>query len=116
MPVGVDGAGLVAFRAAYDDTVCSDFFDSDEHIRIDLCVRCQSAVTLRVCHCTVYDQIVFLYEFQEFFESFMVVCAVFLIDFIGGGVLCVERVHADTSLKARSSLLSAESLHLYFFL
>ena len=50
MPVGVDGAGLVALGAAYDDAVGTALYDVDVHVRVDLLVGGLGAVALRVRH------------------------------------------------------------------
>ena len=115
MPVGVDGAGLVAFRAADHDTVVPALHHMDVHIRVGLLVGCLGAVALGVGHGAVHRQVVVLDVDEEVLEVLVVVGAVLLVDLVGGGVDGVEGVHAHAALEAAGGLLAQQALHLHLF-
>ena len=71
------------------------------------------AVPFGVGHGAVHGQVVILYVDQKFLEVFMVMGAVFFIDFIGGGINGIEGVHAYAALEAAGGLLTQQALHLY---
>ena len=115
MPVGVDGAGLVALGAADHDAVGAALHHVDVHIGIGLLMGSLAAVALGVGHSAVHRQVVVLDVDQELLEILVVVGSVLLVDLVGGGEHGVEGVHAHTALEATGGLLTQQALHLYLF-
>lgn len=113
VPVAVDGAGLVAFRAADHNAVVAAFHHVDVHIRVGLLMGCLGAVALGVGHGAVHGQIVVLHVDEEFLEVLVIACAALLVDLIGGGVHGVEGVHAHAALEAGGGLLPQQTLHFH---
>ena len=109
--VGVDEACLMGFGTAYDDTIGTAFDDVEIQIRVILGMRSLAAVAFRVGHGAIDGKVVLLYPGEEFLEVFMVMSAVFLVDFIGCGEHGVGRIHADAALEAGRCLLAEETLH-----
>ena len=115
VPVGVDGPGLVDLGPADHDPIRPPFHHVDEHVRIRLFMRGFGPVPLGVGHGSVHSQVMVLDVNQELFEILMVVGAVFLVHFVGGGIHRVEGIHAHTALEAAGGLLAQEPLHLHLF-
>lgn len=70
---------------------------------------------LRVRHSAVDGEVLVLDHNQEFFEVFMVMRAVGLVDFVSCRVNGIKRIHADAALEAAGRLLAEETLHLDLF-
>ena len=115
MPVGVDGAGLVAFRTADHNAAGAALHHMDVHIRVGLVMGGLGAVALGVGHGTVHRQVVVLNIHQELLEVLMVMGAVLLVDLIGGRENGVEGVHAHAALEAGGGFLAQQALHLHLF-
>ena len=113
VPVGVDGAGLVALGTADHDAVGTALHNVDVHIGIGLVVGSLGAVTLGVGHGAVHGEVVVLHHGQELLEVLMIVGAVLLVHLEGGGEHRVEGVHAHAALEAGSGLLTQQALHLH---
>ena len=101
----------MGFGTAYDDTIGTAFDDVEIQIRVILGMRSLAAVAFRVGHGAIDGKVVLLYPGEEFLEVFMVMSAVFLVDFIGRGEHGVGRIHADAALEAGRCLLAEETLH-----
>ena len=113
VPVGVDGAGLVAFRAAHHDAVRTAFHHVDVHIRVLLFGRRQGPVALGVRHGPVHGQVVVLHVNQELLEVLMVVGAVLLVHLKRAREHRVKGVHAHAALEAAGGFLPQQALHLH---
>ncbi|MPM24389.1 hypothetical protein SDC9_70871 [bioreactor metagenome] len=113
VPVGVDGAGLVALGPADHNAVRAALHHMHIHIRVSLLMRRFGAVTLRIGHRAVHRQVVILHHFQELLEVLVIVRAVCLIDLIGRGEHRIEAVHAHAALETGSGLLAQQTLHLH---
>ena len=113
VPVGVDGAGLVALGTADHDAVRAALHHVDVHVRVSLLAGGLGPVALGIGHGAVHGQVVVLDEGQELLEVLVVVGAVLLVDLIGGGEHGVEGVHAHAALEAGSGLLAQQTLHLH---
>ena len=111
--VGVDDAGLMGFGAADHHAVGTAFHHVEEEIRIGLLMRGLGTVALGVGHGAVHGQVVLLAIEHKLFEVFMVGGAVLFVNFIGGGVLGVECIHANAALEAGGGLLAQQALHLH---
>lgn len=112
--MGVDGTCLVNLGAADDNAVRTAFHDMDEDVRVFLFMRRLGAVPFRIRHGAVYGQVIILDVDEELLEVFMVMGAIFFVDFIGRGVYGVEGVHTDAALEAAGCFLTEKSLHLDF--
>ena len=113
VPVGVDGAGLVALCAADHDAVGTALHNMDVHIGISLLAGGLGTVALGVGHSTVHGEVIVLNVGQELLEVLVIVGAVLLVDLIGGGEDGVKGVHAHAALEAGSGLLAQQTLHLH---
>ena len=113
VPVGVDGAGLVALGAADHDAIGAALHDMDVHVGVRLLAGRLGAVALGVGHGAVHGQVVVLDVGQELLEVLVVVGAVLLVDLEGGGEHGVEGVHAHAALEAGSGLLAQQALHFH---
>ena len=111
--VGVADTGLVGLGAADYDTVGAALHNTQEHIRIYLCMGRQGTVALGVGHGAVNGQVVLGGILHELHKVLMVVGAVSLVTLIGGGEQGVKGVHAYAALEAGCGLLAAQALHLY---
>lgn len=114
VPMGIDGTCLVNLGAADDNAVRTAFHDMDEDVRVFLFMRRLGAVPFRIRHGAVYGQVIILDVDEELLEVFVVMGAVFFVDFIGRGVYGVEGVHTDAALEAAGCFLTEKSLHLDF--
>ena len=113
VPVGVDGAGLVALGAADHNAVGAALHHMNEHIGVGLIVGGLGAVTLGVGHGAVHGEVIVLHVGQELLEVFVIVGAVLLIHLERGGEHGVEAVHAHAALEAGSGLLAQQALHFH---
>ena len=113
VPVGVDGAGLVALGAADHNAVGAALHHMNEHIGVGLIVGGLGAVTLGVGHGAVHGEVIVLHVGQELLEVLVIVGAVLLVDLIGGGEDGVKGVHAHAALEAGSGLLAQQALHFH---
>ena len=113
VPVGVDGAGLMALGAADHDAVSAALHHMHVHVGIGLIVGGLGAVALGVGHGAVHGEVVVLHHGQELLEVLMIVGAVLLVHLKGGGEHRVERVHAHAALEAAGGLLAQQALHLH---
>ena len=113
VPVGVDGAGLVALGTADHDAVGTALHHMNVHVGISLLAGRFGTVTLGVGHSAVHGEVIVLNVGQELLEVLVIVGAVLLVDLIGGGEDGVEGVHAHAALEAGSSLLAQQTLHLH---
>ena len=113
-PMRVQRPGLMCFRAMDHDPVRPLFHDTNEHVRVGLFMRRQVPVPFGVGHRAIHSKVLILNHFQEFSKPLMILGPQLLIHFIGYTVHCVDRIHADTALKAGSCFLAKQSLHLDF--
>ena len=113
VPVGVDGAGLVALGTADHDAVGTTLHNVDVHVGIGLVMGSLGAVALGVGHGAVHGEVVVLHHGQELLEVLVIVGAVLLVHLKGGGEHRVERVHAHAALEAAGGLLAQQALHLH---
>ena len=113
VPVGVDGAGLVALGAAHHNAVRAPLHHMHVHVGISLLAGGLGPVALGVRHGAVHGQVVVLHIGQELLEVLVIVGAVLLVDLVSGGEHGVEGVHAHAALEAGSGLLAQQALHLH---
>ena len=101
--------------AAHHNAVGTTLHDMQIHIGVGLLVGSLGAVPLGVGHGAVHRQIVLLYIHHKFAEILMIMGAVRLVGFVGGGKNSVKGIHTDAALEAGGGLLAQQALHLDLF-
>lgn len=89
----------MGFGTADNNTIRTTFYNMKIEVRVCLGMRSQGTVPFRVCHCSVYRQVVILHVFNEFLEVVMVVSTILFIYFISCAESRIESIHTNTALE-----------------